>query len=710
MKRFFLTLPLALTTMLMFAIPAKRGSWKTVRLTDGTEIKVELRGDEFCSFWQAADGRKFVKNTSTGYYEAADINSMRAKAEAKRSMRNSSMLRRAPGIGSALGKSTVDYTGKKKGLIILVQFSDKKFKDEHTQEYYNRCVNEIGYNNPSIGFIGSVKDYFLAQSNNKMEFDFDVMGPVTLSNGYAHYGRNDAYGSDANVGEMVREACEAIKSQLTEEQVKQYDWDGDGTADQIYLLYAGYGEATSPHEENTIWPHMFYLRRGYGITYRLHGVLIDTYACSNEVQLKGSNDAAMGIGTICHEFSHCLGLPDTYDTGYSGNYGTDDWDLMCSGCYNGDTFIPAGYTAYEKMAAGWQQPIELNSSQSVNGMQPISSNGDTYIIYNEGNKDEYYMLENRKQEGWDAGIPGSGLLITHIDYDDYYWNANTVNNTAGHERIGIIPADNSKKSSDNATDVYPYGMNNSLTSSSTPAATLFNKNKDGFYNMNKPVRNITKNSDGTISFTFENDNNNNDDYTLPQSYTFYESFDKCAGTGGNDDNFSATTSGSPVYDNSGWKSPSSRQADKCALYGSTTVAGQVTSPEITVNGDYTLLFKAAPYAQECNSLSVEIAEGTGKLSKTTFALSANRWSAFSTEINANGPIKLRFFVNTSKGRFYLDKVCVTNDTSAGIDGVTTDGGKTSENRIYSIDGRYMGKDMNALKKGIYIINGKKIVK
>lgn len=543
--------------MLASAVPAKRGVWKTVKLADGTEIRVELRGDEFCKFWQTEDGRRFVRNQATGLYEAADMASMAAQAKEKRNVINKNMKKSAQGTGKAGGNHIVEYKGKKKGLIILVQFSDVKFEDKHTRDYYNRVVNEIGFNDPSDGFVGSVKDYYLAQSNNQMEFDFDVIGPITLNNGYAYYGRNVSGSDDIRkVGMMVQEACMAAESQLTEEQVKQYDWDGDGIIDQIFLLYAGYGEATPPFDDSTIWPHMFYLRSGCGITHRMHGILIDTYACSNERQKGSYGDTPMGIGTICHEFSHCLGLADMYDTAYGTNYGTYAWDLMCSGCYNGDTFIPAGYTAFERMSVGWQESIELNSNQSVDNMLPLSSNGDTYIIYNDGNKNEYYMLENRKKEGWDAGLPGEGLLITHIDYNAYYWNMNIVNNTPGHERASIIPADNSKNYYNAKTDTYPYSTNNSLTSSSRPAATLFNKNKDGSYNMNKSVKDITKNSDGTISFTFENE----------------------------------------------------------------------------------------------------------------------------------------------------------NDDNTGISGITADGNKDGGNRIYSIDGRYMGKDINALKKGIYIINGKKIVK
>ena len=124
-----------------------------------------------------------------------------------------------------------------------------------------------------------------------------------------------------------------------------------------------------------------------------------------------------GIGTICHEFTHCLGLPDIYDTAYGGGYGMGYWDLMNSGSYNSNGYIPAGFTSYEKMYCGWSQPIELKNDTVITGMKPLSEGGESYIIYNDANRNEYYLLENRQKTGWDAGIPGNGLLVIHVDYD-----------------------------------------------------------------------------------------------------------------------------------------------------------------------------------------------------------------------------------------------------------------------------------------------------
>ena len=264
----------------------------------------------------------------------------------------------------------------------------------------------------------------------------------------------------------------------------------------------------------------------------LDGTRIDTYACSNEL---GSGDEIDGIGAICHEFSHCLGLADMYDTSYNGNFGLSKWGIMDQGNYNGDSFIPANYTSYERWYLGWIEPTELTGTMQVNNMKSLGESGESYIIYNEGNKDEYYMLENRTLTGWDSALPGSGLLVLHIDFDPTIWANNKVNSMPDKQYCTIFHADNSAttSASDLAGDTYPYAYNNSLTNTSKPAATLNNVNSDGSYNMNKAVTGITKNADGTISFAFEDQTSSPEDYNLPASYIFYESFDQCNGQGGN---------------------------------------------------------------------------------------------------------------------------------------------------------------------------------
>lgn len=507
MKRLFLILATAIITTSISAIPAKRGMWETIKLTDGTEVKAELRGDEFCSYRRSEDGRIFTRDADTGLYKAADMETLEAKAARRRNTAQTARAARAKRMYAASGTAGTLYTGTKKGLIILVDFADTKFDEKHDIELYKRIANEEGFTN-DMGFRGSVRDYFKAQSLGQFDLQFDVLGPVTMPEGYAYYGAHTDGSEDNNeaVAQMVIDACKAVDSQV---DFNDYDWDGDGEADQVFILYAGHGEASYSRDPNTIWPHEWDLYSALYPNYqyvKLDGVIINTYACSCEL---GSGINIDGIGTICHEFSHCLGLPDMYDT-QGSNYGMDLWDLMDYGNYNDDGFCPPNYTSYERMYAGWSQPIELTNDQEVTGMEAIGDGGNTYIIYNDGHRDEYYMLENRQQKDWDEALPNSGLLILHVDYDADAWYNNTVNSSSP-QRCTIFHADNEtlRKSASLANDIYPYGDNNSLTSTSVPAAIVNNKNTDGTYYMNKSVTEITRHDDGTVSFRFQNLNGSN---------------------------------------------------------------------------------------------------------------------------------------------------------------------------------------------------------
>lgn len=526
MKRLFVTLPLALACMAVLAVPAKRGQWKTVTLADGTEVRVELRGDEFCHFWQAEDGRQFVESAKAGVYEPADIEAMTARAAARRQAvaegraRRAASARKAP---SQAGRAASAYEGEKKGLIVLVEFADLKFADGHTPELYNRIANEENFTD--MGFTGSVRDYFKHQSYGTFDLTFDVVGPVEMPNGYAYYGANTWFDGrkmgdhPAKMYELVTEACTMADEQNPDLDFTQYDWDSDGQIDQVYILYAGHGEASYSIDPNTIWPHEWdlYSAAHYGgVTFSpkyFDDKLLYTYACGGELNDVGGLD---GIGTLCHEFSHCLGLMDMYDSQYSGGYGMNAWSLMDQGSYNDNGMTPPEYTAYERMAIGWLTPTELNAEQvTVSNMPALGSNngeGEAYIIYNDGNRNEYYMLENRQTSGkWDAYVPNSGMLITHVDYNRTAWTYNVVNSTGGQQMYGIYPAherctpiqaDENSLMNTPSGDVWPRGGLTGLTNTSKPAAEVYNKNTDGSYYMNKSITAIKKNSGGTMSFTF----------------------------------------------------------------------------------------------------------------------------------------------------------------------------------------------------------------
>lgn len=490
------------------AIPAKPGLTKTLQLTDGTMVQARLVGDEFGHYWISADGKTYVSDEATNLYKLADVESIKSNARAKRSRSNA---RRVSRMGQNKVGEIGSYTGKKKGLIILVNFKDVKFQTANNNALYQRIANEVNFNYKN--FVGSMYDYFYAQSEGQFELTFDVVGPVTVSNNQSYYGSNDSQGNDKHPAAMVIEALKLVNGDVN---FANYDWDGDGEVDQVYVVYAGKGEADGG-AATTIWPHEWQLSAAgyYGDgsgAQTLDGVRIDTYACGAE--LDGTSGTIAGIGTMCHEFSHCLGYPDFYDTDYSGGQGMGNWDLMDGGSYNGDGYCPAGYTSYERWVAGWKEPLELTNSKSVTGMKALSDGGEAYIIYNNGNKNEYFLLENRQHEGWDAGIPGEGLLILHVDYNSSSWANNTPNDDPSHQRMTWIAADNKYQYTTYQgtkyfsfegmiNDPFPYGSVNAFNKSTTPAAKFYNKNSDGTYYMDSSVENITQNSDGTVSFNFK---------------------------------------------------------------------------------------------------------------------------------------------------------------------------------------------------------------
>lgn len=506
MKKVILLLFLAAISLTVHAIPARPGQWKLLTLKDGVTVNAELQGDEFAHYWMSAEGTCYVESKTPGIFEPTTLFWLQQQAAEKRQMR--ALMQRAK-TRTVIGGEHEPYIGKKKGLILLVDFQNKKFLEEHTHDLYNDILNKVGFSSDE-GFKGSVKDYFLSQSYGQFELDFDVVGPLTMPKTYGYYGAN-TQNNDTNPGLMIATACEMADEFVN---FKDYDWDGDGEVDQVFVLFAGLGEAAGG-DVNTIWPHEWVLQSSdYGKTLTLDDVIIDTYACGPELTKRGRSESTIGIdgiGTICHEFSHCLGLPDMYDTSSEKvrNYAMSNWDVMSSGSYNGGSFSPAAFTSYERMYCGWRQPVVLEKDVVVTDMKAIDDGGDFYIIYNDAAPKEYYLLENRQQKGWDEGVAGSGLLVLHVDFDEELWMYNLVNNTTSydgynsHQRCTIIPADNNFGNNDIATDVYPFNEKDSLTNNSLPRAELYNLNPDGIHYTSKPISKIRM-ENGVISFEFKN--------------------------------------------------------------------------------------------------------------------------------------------------------------------------------------------------------------
>lgn len=524
--RYRLSIFLFACALALFAIPAKRRPF-TVKLVDGSTATVTLCGDENYHYIATTEGTPVVEVSEGIYRLAPELkDSISIKWENRAKNRNAHRFAKSRAIASqnrqrkAFGYPTA-YSGKKKGVVILVNFSDKSFKPSTTREIIEEQFNKVGYNKNN--HIGSVHDYFYEASYGKFDLEFDVFGPVTVSKTMAHYGKNNRDGDDLYPGELVIEACRLAHKQNSINW-SDYDWDNDGYVDQVFVIYAGYGEHAGA-ASNTIWPHECTLTEeaklfdGSG-PINLSGTKIDTYAVSCELNGTSGNTIS-GIGTACHEFSHCLGIPDFYDTSYNGGYGMNFWDLMDTGSYSGpnsDGEVPTGYTAYERWFAGWLEPIELKSSCHITSMPAINKEPIAYIIYNDANRNEYYIIENRQNTGFFTYTDNvqnlHGLLVTHVDYNEELWTNNYPNDDAKHQRMSIIPAGNTygTKSysggyfSDKvfSTQLFPGTWNVTELNNDSHIkcnGKLFNRNTDGSYNMNKIITNISE-SNRLISFDF----------------------------------------------------------------------------------------------------------------------------------------------------------------------------------------------------------------
>lgn len=707
MKRILLSISAVLAAIAIQAMPVKPGICRNITLADGTVVKAELVGDEHLTYWRTADGACYRQTPSAGVFSKVELSALQSEYDAvvaQKAAREKAILESARTSMPVKKVEGSKFQGKKKCLVILANFADTKFKPEHTLDLYKQIINGENYSDETLGFKGSVRDYFKAQSGGQFEIDFDVVGPVDLPKGYAGYGKNDASGRDqaALVYPMVEDAVNLAKDQVTD--WKQYDWDGDGLVEEVFVLYAGHGQATYPQDPDLVWPH----KSAIDPMTVADGVKVSVYACSCEL---GATEAIDGIGAFCHEFSHCMGLKDHYDINGRG-YGTGFWDIMCFGCYNGNSFLPAEYNSYEKMFCGWKEPIVLNAEpQKIEGMKALAAGGDTYIFYNDGNENEYYMLENRQKTGWDAALPGEGLIVLHVDYSKGAWEDNQVNYNAARQRMTVIPADNTLGSTDEdkAGDAWPYQGNNSLTNYSRPACTVYNANTDGTGYMNKYLLNITQNADGTISFEYTTKSATKQD--KPEGALLYETFDNCSGIGGNDGIWDGDNVGLADFfpDNDGWSGTPKTGANKCALLGNATRKANAVTPSFKISEPVVISFLAAPYTGSSdNKLILAANYGCDAvLDVTEFALVPGQWTEVKANVTGSGDAAIRFKTN-DKGVF-IDNVCVIPVSLAGISSATADQ-SPKNGEIYSIDGRYMGKSVSDLRPGIYVMNGKKLVK
>lgn len=523
MKKFTLLLICLMAMFRASAVPAYPYP-VTVTQPDGSTLVIQGHGDEFYHFTTTADGYTIVKNAA-GYYVYAQLQNNRltptdriARNQAERTANDVSFLEttgkmlieKANNEGARKSRRKVatkesdSYYKNFRGLVILVNFSDRKFSRSDAHSVYDHMFNDVNYkgyknengtsNRYGSMFIGGVRDYFSQNSMGKFAPQFDVVGPVDV----------DMKSTDVEgTGNAWVVFAQAIANLSSTVDFSKYDADGDGLVDMMYFIVAGYGANYSGNSDAYLWPHKWSLE--YVDIPRYNGKRMGKYACSVELYGWESNNQTIldGIGTVCHEFSHVLGLPDEYDTDYEAGGQSHDpgqWSVMAGGSYSQLGRLPVGYSAFQRYASGFLTPKVITSTGKLE-LNPMQESNEAYMLKTPVDK-EFFLLENRQQTGWDAMLPGHGMLVFRVDSTDLeVWESNKVNATPSHNYYELLRAGNSTSGAQ-ASDPFP-GTSNIMTlnNSTTPSLCTWN----GTYNT-FGLTEITE-TNGVINFTVNKEGN-----------------------------------------------------------------------------------------------------------------------------------------------------------------------------------------------------------
>ena len=435
-----------------YAIPAKPG-FRTYTQPDGKTLTLEQKGDEYGSWFRDKSGNRFVMDEN-GYFQPI------TQAAARRISGNAAIRRaRANNLRRTGTPALRDMThGTRRIPVVLVEFSDVKFKINTPAICFDALLNQSGYNGyQGAGATGSVRDFYLDNSHGAFEPVFDVFGPVTLDNPIKYYGEQTK-NSDGTVDQedkqpelALYDACLKLDDAV---DFSGYDYDSDGLVDMVLFYYAG-GSQAEGWPSHHIWPHSWNLQWSQNSDARTHkfdGKKLGNYFCTAELKGTTTYNTMCSIGVTCHEFGHSLGLPDFYDVDYEDNgqvYGLYMFSTMSDGPYNDDSRTPPYFNAEERIMLGWMDREDIRPVTAGENTLPfIDGNA---ALKTEATADgEYFLYEKRGGAGnkWDAPLP-AGMVVYHVDRSPTHtivggitaesiWNTNSINNYASHPCFYII--------------------------------------------------------------------------------------------------------------------------------------------------------------------------------------------------------------------------------------------------------------------------------
>lgn len=542
MKRVIASIAIAMCVVASWAVKADPTP-TVVTQPDGTQLTIIVHGDEDCNWYTTSDGvllypignSYFVASISANGEIApttllAHERSMRSDNEtsiiAKQDKaafysaikgRQQQYRARRISIGTA-ATSYFPHTGSPKALVILVEFSDTLFSVSEPSVVFNEYLNHEGSSMPDHSNYerrnhGSVRQYFNDMSNGAFTPQFDVYGPVRMEKPSAYYGE----GTDnmTRIKEMIVAACDSIDKDV---DFTEYDQDGDGFVDLVYVIYAGYSQSVGGNSVDCIWPKSGTLG---SVSNTFDGMKINRFGINNELNYYPGRKfnsypeitkRINGIGLFCHEFSHTLGFPDLYCELEVDNQELEYWDLMDGGEYVDNGYTPAPYSPWEKEVAGWTTIDEITEAKQI-----TLADGQAVRIKSDTN-DEYIILLNMQNNGWAKAMLGHGMLVYRIDYPydsvNLFDKPNAI--TSGKPAVTLLPADGLLISSyrvydSEPSDTKPYSIMEYINSHyGDPYPGTSNVTEIEKFQMNecvieKSIYNITENlEEGTISFEYLN--------------------------------------------------------------------------------------------------------------------------------------------------------------------------------------------------------------
>lgn len=496
MKKYVILLLVSLVRLSAIAVPACPDSLCIVQ-PNGDTLWTYLHGDEFYHWRTTIDGYVIISDVNNYLrYAIVEGDSLRPSEMIAHNVENRSISEQAyidsfspitkqfiqaeiQGAYTVALNDTLLFppaqhaasnyaasqpvVGTRKVLTILMEFEDRKFTNTRVvlDSLMNQRNGNIGPNQ------GSVRKYYLENSYGQMTIETTVVGPFEAEKSHTAYQRKQG-GSSYRSKKLVQEAIQKAKSVVN---FSTLDGDNDGYVDCVHIIYAGTKYVNNSSSEVFIWPYKYSIS-----TTSINGKKVKDYIMTPEL----ADDKRLApIGTICHELGHILGAPDYYDAS-NYFYAMGNYDVMERGCWAKSGYSPSHHNPYTKCYIfGWDTPSLINTETNNYTLSSSTTTKGHFYRINTSTDGEYFLLENRTKEQFDAEIPNGGLLFYHIhkNLEACVSSWDSINN-AHPLKLYLVNASAITEPNDSSSSyggaytqrAYPYNGKMFFTSNSMPSA------------------------------------------------------------------------------------------------------------------------------------------------------------------------------------------------------------------------------------------------